>query len=419
MGMTLVVAALAARRVLWLFKLITVGQAGPGSHRRARQTRLGRGLRGLRSAQAVEVVDPRPGPFLHHVGLLHPADRLHRGLRTAVPGQLPHPDHRALGRTRLPAGLLRDRRVPRHRHFRRHPSDAQPARDRPLVAVLRLPHRRRLAGAVHDLQRRLHLRVRARSRGQQRHAALRQRRLPVPTVRRHPAAAGPPRQRNHRNDGPAAAHRGDAGVPDHRAALQAHAHLHGADQRHLQAAAQRPRPAAATGIRRQADRLRKPARRRAIRSRQGRGLQLERHAGLRHLYRVRALPVAVPGVEHRKAALAQARHHGPARPLDGQGALHPGPEGESPREHAGRRGRRGTVRREARRGPPRSRVRLRPRHGIRPRAGHTGRWSAPRSRAASSTPTCCGPACPAAPASSSARWTSSTSITSSTCAAIR
>lgn len=47
------------------------------------------------------------------------------------------------------------------------------------------------------------------------------------------------------------------------------------------------------------------------------------------------------------------------------------------------------------------------------------RWSAPRSRAASSTPTCCGPACPAAPASSSARWTSSTSITSSTCAATR
>ena len=48
------------------------------------------------------------------------------------------------------------------------------------------------------------------------------------------------------------------------------------------------------------------------------------HARLRHLHRVRALPVAVPGLEHRQAALAQARHHGPARPLDGQGALHPG-----------------------------------------------------------------------------------------------
>ena len=39
------------------------------------------------------------------------------------------------------------------------------------------------------------------------------------------------------------------------------------------------------------------------------------YARLRHLYRVRALPVAVPGVEHRQAAVAQARHHGPARPL--------------------------------------------------------------------------------------------------------
>lgn len=47
------------------------------------------------------------------------------------------------------------------------------------------------------------------------------------------------------------------------------------------------------------------------------------------------------------------------------------------------------------------------------------RWSAPPNRAASSTPTCCGPAPPAAPASSSARWTSSTSTTSSTCGAIR
>ena len=47
------------------------------------------------------------------------------------------------------------------------------------------------------------------------------------------------------------------------------------------------------------------------------------------------------------------------------------------------------------------------------------RWSAPSSRAASSTPTCCGRAPRAAPASSSARWTSSTSTTSSTCAATR
>ena len=39
------------------------------------------------------------------------------------------------------------------------------------------------------------------------------------------------------------------------------------------------------------------------------------------LPRVRALPVAMFGLEHRQAAIPQARHHGPARPLDGQGAL--------------------------------------------------------------------------------------------------
>ena len=49
----------------------------------------------------------------------------------------------------------------------------------------------------------------------------------------------------------------------------------------------------------------------------------------------------------------------------------------------------------------------------------TGRSSAPSSRAASSTPTCCGRAPRAARASSSARSTSSTSTTSSTCAASR
>ncbi len=47
------------------------------------------------------------------------------------------------------------------------------------------------------------------------------------------------------------------------------------------------------------------------------------------------------------------------------------------------------------------------------------RSSARSSRAASSTPTCCGRAPPAARVSSSARWTSSTSTTSSTCAATR
>ena len=52
----------------------------------------------------------------------------------------------------------------------------------------------------------------------------------------------------------------------------------------------------------------------AARRRQGRGLRLEGHPRLHHLHRVRPLPVAVPGVEHREAAVAQAAHHRPARP---------------------------------------------------------------------------------------------------------
>ena len=88
-------------------------------------------------------------------------------------------------------------------------------------------------------------------------------------------------------------------LPDHRAALQAPAHLLGADQRHLQATARRPGSAAADRGPRQADRLRKPAGRRGIRPRQDRGLHLEGQPRLRHLYRVWALSVAVPGLEHR------------------------------------------------------------------------------------------------------------------------
>ena len=53
----------------------------------------------------------------------------------------------------------------------------------------------------------------------------------------------------------------------------------------------------------------------------GRGLHLEGAARLLDVHRVRPLPVAVPGVEHREAAVAQAAHHGAARPRRRQGAL--------------------------------------------------------------------------------------------------
>ena len=58
-------------------------------------------------------------------------------------------------------------------------------------------------------------------------------------------------------------------------------------------------------------RLRGPGGRRGLRRRHDRRLHLEGPARLRDLHRVRALPVAVSGLEHREAAVPQAAHHEP------------------------------------------------------------------------------------------------------------
>ena len=50
-----------------------------------------------------------------------------------------------------------------------------------------------------------------------------------------------------------------------------------------------------------------------VRRRRGRPFQLEADARLRHLHRVRAVPVGLPGLEHREAPVAEAAHHEPAR----------------------------------------------------------------------------------------------------------
>ena len=105
-----------------------------------------------------------------------------------------------------------------------------------------------------------------------------------------------------------------------------------------------------------------------------RGLLLEGHPRLRDLHRVRPLPVAVPRVEHREAALPQAADDGPARPRLCEGAV-PADEGKRERPARGRRGRRREVER-----PLGS--------GHRATTGSTS----PRVPATSSTRTSCGPA---------------------------
>ncbi len=76
---------------------------------------------------------------------------------------------------------------------------------------------------------------------------------------------------------------------------------------------------------------------------------MEGPAGLLYVYGVRALPVAVPGLEHREAALPEAADHVPAGPRPRQGAL---PAGGRRQVDGGRgEGHRGAARRRPRRGP--------------------------------------------------------------------
>lgn len=89
-----------------------------------------------------------------------------------------------------------------------------------------------------------------------------------------------------------------------------------------------PRRAPADGLRRQADRLRDRLRRRGrrgdrLRRQSGRALLVEGDPRLLHLYGVRPLPVAVPGLEHRQAAVAQAARHVAARARRRQGPVPP------------------------------------------------------------------------------------------------
>ena len=143
---------------------------------------------------------------------------------------------------------------------------------------------------------------------------------------------------------------------------------------------------------------------------------------MRDLHRVRSLPVAVPRVEHREAAVAQAHDHEPARPRLREGAVHAGRQkANAASTPSSARSTRRSWPRSARRSAPRS---SRPLVGAR-ESTSTARPTATTpaataiTSAPSSTPTPCGPARPAAPASTSAPSTSSTSTTSSTCAATR
>ena len=317
--------------------------AGPRAHRRshrpARRGGQAPGGRGLRPEEAAEVEPAGSRALLRVLGVPDPRDRLHRGVRRAVQRRLRDPGDRPLGRARLPPGLHRADGARRHHHVRDHPAAQLPRAPRPSVAVQGLAPHGCLGRAVHDLQRHLvavPVPRRGLGAGQ---PALRQWRLRVDRHRQparraqSPDAGGPGGHR------PAAAHRRHAGVPRHRRALQAPPHLRRAAQRDVRPPADGPGRGRADDVGRQAGHHGGPrgARRgRPARHRRGRGLHLEGPARLRDLHRVRPLPVAVPGVEHREAAVAEDADPRPARPRVREGAVHPGRRGR-PRRAVRRR----------------------------------------------------------------------------------
>ena len=379
---TVVALAITGRRVRYLFRLITSGQPAPD--RVAGVTkRLGRavshpGDRGVRPEEAAQVVDPRRRALLRVLGVPDPRHGLPRGVR-----------HPALAQPR--AGRSRSSA---------HWDLLGFAQD--FIAIMAL------VGIVTFAAIRLREtpeKLGRKSRFTGSHlggawlvlfmifnviwtmflfrGAVGGRRQPArtataPSSRTRSATcstAWPRHPRDPRGRRPAAPHRRHAGVPGRRGALQAPAHLPGAAQRAVLAPPAGARRGQAADERRQAAhprRHRRPRRGRQARRRLDRGLQLEGHPRLRDLHRVRSLPVAVPGLEHREAAVAEDADHDAARPRDGEGA------GTSWPARGRARGSLPASAAQGGRAPARRRDR-----GL--RAGS-------RPAAASSTPTCCGPA---------------------------
>ena len=117
---TAVVLFFAAQRVMWLTKLIRSGQLV--SDEQGRKDHLGTRI----TTQIKEVFGqtrllkwsiPGLAHFFTMWGFFILATVYLEAYGVLFEHQLPHPDHRALGRARLPAGFLRRRGAARHRVF--------------------------------------------------------------------------------------------------------------------------------------------------------------------------------------------------------------------------------------------------------------------------------------------------------------
>ena len=152
LGITVVMFAIAGRRFYWLYSLISSGNPPcppVEGHPRADQGRVRRGGR-------TEEAAPVDGPGLAHSFTLWGFTILFLTIIEAygvpVPARLPHsPDRQHRGH-RVPRGLLRRGRGGLPDGLRRHPGEALAQPREPPVAVLRLPHRRGMAGPADDLR---------------------------------------------------------------------------------------------------------------------------------------------------------------------------------------------------------------------------------------------------------------------------
>ena len=201
--MIAVVGVFAAKRVLWLTKLIRSGQ--PTSEANNRKDHLQKRI----TTQFEEVFGqtrllrwsiPGIAHFFTMWGFFVLATVYLEAFGLLVDHDFHIPFVGRWDVAGLPAGLLRRRRAARHHHVRDHPHRPRAQEARPRLPLLRLAHRRRLADPLHDLQRHLDLRPGPRRRGQHRRPAVRQRRVLLPADGRRPASTRRDRQRVDRDD---------------------------------------------------------------------------------------------------------------------------------------------------------------------------------------------------------------------------
>ena len=227
--MTVAAVALAGRRA------VVAGPAGPGRAARAGADRggpLARGTRrrgpgrgGVRAAEAAEVDDSGRGSLRHVLGLHHLDLHDHRGLRGPVLARVRDPRDRAFVRAGVPGGPVRGAGPGRADHLRADPAPQRSQAGGPGVPVRRVPHRRGLARAGHDLPGHSHAAAVPGRADQHRLFPLPARRVRLADRR---ALAGPPWQRGEQRAGggvPAGPAGGDPGLPGVRDLFEAPAYL--------------------------------------------------------------------------------------------------------------------------------------------------------------------------------------------------